>query len=98
MSDISPIGPGHPGSVNPASLNGHSVREHSPGRNGAPSERLADRVELSDRARFLEQLRRTPDVRQDVVERAREMIEQDTYPSDEQLGTAIERLLDDLHD
>jgi len=61
-----------------------------------PSERLADRVDLSERARFLDELRAMPRVRESVVAGVRNAIQSGSYSIDDKIGLAIERLLDDL--
>jgi hypothetical protein len=55
-----------------------------------------DRVELSERARFLDLLRRLPEVRMDLIARARGAIADGDYVTDEKIGAAIERLIDEL--
>lgn len=58
---------------------------------------LADTVELSEHARLIGQLRKLPEVRADVVERARNAVNDPAYLSEERLNVALERLIDDLH-
>ncbi|QOJ19115.1 MAG: flagellar biosynthesis anti-sigma factor FlgM [Phycisphaeraceae bacterium] len=98
MSDFAPIGPaGAPGQVSRSHLNGHAGRAHAP--TTTPIEIKLDRddrVELSDRAVLLEELRRLPDIRQDRVEAARQAIARGEYPTDAQVDAALERLLEDL--
>jgi negative regulator of flagellin synthesis FlgM len=96
MQDISPVGRGAVGPLNrpeaasPPHLNGTA-------RPAAPPDRPGDRVELSEHARYLDQLREVPDVRSDKVANIRQAIAEGTYQSDEKLGVAIERLLNELH-
>ncbi len=57
------------------------------------SERLGDRVELSEHARFLALLRQSPDSRLETIRRA---IGKEIYETDDKLDGAIDRLLEDL--
>ena len=52
----------------------------------------ADRVEVSSFARYLDQLRRLPEVRLDRVHAARAAIAQGVYDSEDVLNTTIDRL------
>jgi flagellar biosynthesis anti-sigma factor FlgM len=96
MPDISSIG--HE-SVGPLDRTGplHARGDtSSPPRIGKPPERPGDRVELSDHARFLDQLRRLPNVRSDHVEEVRQAIADGTYETEPRLEAAIDRLIQDL--
>ncbi|MSR40883.1 MAG: flagellar biosynthesis anti-sigma factor FlgM [Phycisphaerales bacterium] len=65
----------------------------------APSEsviRGEDRVEVSDTARWMSELRSMPDVRADKVAAAREAIARGDFDTDERLAVAIERIIEDL--
>jgi negative regulator of flagellin synthesis FlgM len=53
-------------------------------------------VELSDHARFLDELRRLPDVRSDRVEEVRQAIAEGAYETDGRLERAIDRLIQDF--
>ena len=55
-----------------------------------------DRVELSDRALFLAKLKELPDVREDVIARARERIASGFYDSSEALDGTVEALARDI--
>jgi len=95
MPDISSIGPGSPEPLNRTSTNA-SFRE-----NGALQEKTAvnsqaDRVELSDHARFLDRLRQFPEVRMDRIERIRQAIDDGSYETDEKIEVAIDRLVEEL--
>ena len=95
MPDISSVGPGsldplnRLGTVNAISTNG-LAREIA----GAP--RAADRVELSEHARFLDALQKLPDGRLDQVQSVRQAIADGTYDTEDKLNLAITRLLEDL--
>ncbi len=70
----------------------------SPIRHGgdAGRPRPSDRVELSDRARYLSKIADMPAVRSDLVDSVRRQIEQGTYDSAERLEEAIRNLAEDL--
>lgn len=55
-----------------------------------------DAVEISDMARFLDQLSRLPDIRHDRVEAVRDQIRRGTYETAEKLAKAIDNLLAEL--
>ena len=55
-----------------------------------------DRVEISDVARFLDELARMPEIRAEKVEQVRRAIAEGTYLTPEKLDLAIERLLNEL--
>lgn len=55
-----------------------------------------DRVEVSEVARWLEEMNRLPAVREDKVAAARAAIAAGNYDSDEKLSLAINRMIDDI--
>jgi hypothetical protein len=59
-------------------------------------DRPSDRVDISDRARFLSQLAALPDVRGDLISSVRDQIARGTYETTERLDAAISSLLDEL--
>jgi len=59
-------------------------------------ERPSDRVELSDRARYLSKLAALPDVRTELVDRVRREIQDGSYETDQKLDAAVRNLADDL--
>ena len=93
MPDISPIGHG---SVGPIKRPTESAPSQRPLDKTETSGRRSDRVELSDHARLLDQLRDLPGIRQDLVDNVREAIARGSYESPQRLGEAIERLFADL--
>ncbi|MBT8486228.1 MAG: flagellar biosynthesis anti-sigma factor FlgM [Phycisphaerales bacterium] len=99
MADISSI-PNHAqSSVGPLERAGSvsSRREAEPtNRPAAPPVRPGDRVELSDHARYLDQLREAPPIRVDQVTSIRSEIENGTYVTDAKLDQAIDALIRDL--
>ncbi len=97
MPDISSIGNG---SIDPLSRPGAVTAYH---RNGTSDSRTAvnrdtDRVELSDHARFLGLLGQLPEGRVDLVEQIREAIVMGEYETEQKLGIAIGRLIDDINE
>lgn len=95
MSDISSIGHGPSGPLHRPSPYG-SEQYNGFTRPSAEPQSRADRVELSEHARLLEQLRQQPAVRTDFVNQIREAIADGSYEHEGKLQIAIERLLDDL--
>ncbi len=95
MPEIPSIGHGAVGPINRAAgtsaVSGtERVRAQS---NGVPAE---DRVELSDRAKWLDKLRQLPEVRQDLIDRIKEEIDRGTYDTPGRLEGALEQLIEDL--
>ena len=94
MPDVSSIGHG---SVSPLNRGAGSSSASSNGVHRTQREDTnSDRVELSDHARLLDQIRRMPDVRTDRVEQVREAIARGEYETEERLNEAVERLVDEL--
>ena len=95
MPEIASIGHG---SVGPIDRSNHRVdrNEAAAASPRADSPRRGDRVELSDHARFLDELRRMPDVRQARVDAVRQAIADGTYETEERLEAAIDALMDEL--
>ena len=77
--------------VSVISLNNQSIRPPE-----SPGVARGDRVELSDHARLLEELRSLPDCRMTLVGRVRDAIDSGTYVSDAKLDAAIDGLMQDL--
>lgn len=57
---------------------------------------LEVRVQTGQLARWIEQVRQTPPVREELVQQIKAEIAAGTYETPEKLGIAIERMLDDL--
>jgi Anti-sigma-28 factor, FlgM len=92
MSDIAPISSG----VSRLSEGGHSPDARPvPGRSDGAS-RPSDRVELSDRARYLSRLSQPSPVREDLVQRVRGEIEGGQYETPERIEGVLDALSDDL--
>ena len=93
MPDISSIGHGSVGPINRPTGPGASQRRTESADTNA---RRNDRVELSDHARLLDQLRDLPNVRQDLVQQIRDAIAQGQYETPEKINQALESLFADL--
>jgi anti-sigma28 factor (negative regulator of flagellin synthesis) len=92
MPEIPSIGHGSVGPVNRAAgLSPQEVTLKPHERNG----RAGDRVELSDRARWLDRLAQLPDVRIELVERVRQAINDGTYDTPEKIEAAVQQLLEE---
>ena len=57
---------------------------------------IQDELEISDVARFLEEVREMPEVRQERINEIRAKIADGTYETDEKLQIALGRLLDEI--
>ena len=93
MPDISSIGHGPVGPINRPTGTDASQRRTEP---AATNARRGDRVELSDHARLLDQLRDLPNVRQELVQQIRDAIAQGQYETPEKINQALESLFADL--
>lgn len=96
MPDISSIGHESVGPLDRTTPPHARGETSSPSRIGRPPQRPGDRVELSDHARFLDQLRRLPEVRSEHVEAVRQAIADGTYETEPRLEAAIDRLIQEL--
>ncbi len=90
MSDISPIQ-----RPSPAALNG-VAKQARPEQALEAKSRQSDRVELSDHARYLSQLKELPPIREDLVNTVRAEIQAERYETEERIDAAIEGLIEDL--
>jgi anti-sigma28 factor (negative regulator of flagellin synthesis) len=95
MPDISSIGHG---SIEPFGRPSSSMAIQ---RNGSFVEtktdvRSSDRVELSDHARLLDQMRQLPEGRLDLVNQVKQAIDSGDYETEEKMNLAISKLLDDI--
>ncbi len=96
MPDISSIGQGSVGPVNRPEGPTSSLRRSDTKEATETTARPGDRVELSEYARLLDQLRHLPDIRQELVRTIRDAITEGTYETPQKLGEAIERLFAEL--
>ena len=62
----------------------------------APQAAPGDRVEISGTARLIESLSRVPEVRQDKVAAARQLIAAGQMDTPERWNVAVDRLVDDM--
>ncbi|MCC6284110.1 MAG: flagellar biosynthesis anti-sigma factor FlgM [Phycisphaerales bacterium] len=90
MSDISAINAAAHVRLEPSMR--AAPREHEP----STVVRGEDRVELSDKARYMQRLREVPPMRQELVDRVREEIAQGNYDTPEKFAQALDALLDDV--
>ncbi len=73
----------------------HSARSIEPASSPA-SQGVGDRLELSDAGKIAGQLAEIPDIRADRVEQLRAAIASGNYETEERLGVAVDRLLDEI--
>ena len=57
---------------------------------------VSDQLDISPAGQLLDQLNQLPDIRQDRVNQLRASIAAGTYETDDKLGTAVSRLLDEI--
>ena len=96
MSEIPSVGHGPVGPMDRA-LGAFAPRSAEPASAELQGQSSAsDRVELSEHARFLDILRRMPEVRTDLIARMRGAIADGDYVTDNKIGAAIDRLIDEL--
>ena len=91
MTNLSPINSGATGRIVPVEVRPESVETRKPAR----ARRVDDRVEVSDKARFLAKLNAMPEVRSELVERIRGEIANGTYDTDEKFDLAIDAMIDE---
>ena len=96
LTDIPTIGNNPVGPLDRLPVNGTKAVRPAEPIESESSPRAEDRVELSSHARYLDQLRFTPEVRESRVEDIRQAIAEDRYETDTKVDNAIDRLLDDL--
>lgn len=70
--------------------------ETKPEASRASASRASDRVEVSEVARWLEEMNRLPAIREDKVAAARAAIANGTLDSDEKLAIAVSRMIDEI--
>jgi negative regulator of flagellin synthesis FlgM len=75
-----------------------AIDRTTPGADAQPRQRPSDLVELSDRARYLARLQEIPAVRNDLITRIREQIEEGSYDTAERIEAAVRALADELAD
>lgn len=97
MPDIGNIGSsyatGYTGSVRQA---GDATARRAADSIDGATRSAGDRVEVSEVARWLEEMNRLPAIREDKVAAARAAIANGTLDSDEKLAVAVGRMIDDI--
>jgi negative regulator of flagellin synthesis FlgM len=90
MSEVSPInGPVAP-TLEP------QTRSSKPQAHAGTATRGEDQVELSNTAQLLSKIADLPDVRQELVDRVKASIDNNTYETEDKTDAAIDGLLDDI--
>lgn len=89
MSEIPPIG--RPG---PAAT-GQSSQTQRAAPQAPQQARGRDQVELSQTAQLLNKIHELPEMRQDLIDRVREQINNGTYETPEKLEAAIQKLVEE---
>ncbi len=95
MPEIPSIGQSSIGSIKQVVTNG-VLTSAEKARQDIATEPRRDSVELSEHARLLDRLHDVSGIREDVVSRVREEIENGTYETRERIDVTIDRLLEDL--
>jgi hypothetical protein len=90
MSDIAPINRPSAVTLDP------QVRPSRTQSSTDATTRGEDQVELSNTAQLLSKLRGLPEVRQDLIDRVRASIADNTYETEDKTDAAIESLLEDI--
>jgi flagellar biosynthesis anti-sigma factor FlgM len=88
---ISPIGSNSP----ITRLQGSKASEAVQGQQDAGTS-ATDTVEISDSARYLGEIKKLPDIRQDKVRAAREAIASGRFETPERINGTVDRLLEEL--
>ncbi len=88
---ISPIGSNSP----ITRLQGSKAVTSNQGSQDAGA-RALDTVEISDSARYLGELKKLPDIREEKVAAAREAIANGSFETPERISGTVDRLLQDL--
>src|SRR5262245_60869025 len=95
MADISLVAAYAGERLDPVDIGDRAARAAAPPE-PKTTERPSDRVDISDRARFLSKLSALPSVRAELVDRIRQEIAAGTYENDDRLDQAIDNLAEDL--
>jgi flagellar biosynthesis anti-sigma factor FlgM len=88
---ISPIGSNSP----ITRLHGSKALDQVQGLQDADT-RATDTVEISDSARYLGEIKKLPDIREDKVRAAREAIASGRFETPERINGTIDRLMEEL--
>lgn len=82
--------------VDPAMTSSRAERIHPTRSETQRPSRPSDRVEISEKARYLAELRAVPEVRDELIDRVRDEIGRGTYDTPERLSEAVDALVSDL--
>ena len=99
MSDISNIGSSIASGISPGvrtSTDTASARHSANPTSVVSRARSQDQVQVSEVARWLQEMDRLPAIRQDKVAAARAAIANGTLDTDDRLATAVSRMIDDI--
>ena len=88
---ISPIGPNSP----ITRLQGSKATD-VPQSSQDVSTSKTDTVEISDSARYLGEIKKLPDIRQDKVQQARDLIASGQFETSDRINGTVDRLLQEL--
>ena len=88
---ISPIGPNTP----ITRLQGSKATD-VPQSSQDVSTSKTDTVEISDSARYLGEIKKLPDIRQDKVQQARDLIASGQFETSDRINGTVDRLLQEL--
>jgi negative regulator of flagellin synthesis FlgM len=80
----------------PQSISAPHTSPASRPQSGPRSEPIQDEVQISSQGEILSRLSDIPEIRQDKVAALRAAIADGTYETDEKLGVALDRLLDEI--
>lgn len=80
----------------PQSISAPHTSPTSRAQPGARSAPIQDEVQISSQGEIMSRLAEIPDIRQDKVAALRAAIANGTYETDEKLGAALDRLLDEI--
>ena len=79
-----------------ATNNPHATRgSQSVGASNTPAS-VSDQLDISAAGQLADRMSEIPDIRQDKVNALRSAIAEGTYETDEKLGVALDRLLDEI--
>jgi len=88
---ISPIGPNTP----ITRLQGSKATDISQSSQDVSTSKT-DTVEISDSARYLGEIKKLPDIRQDKVQQARDLIASGQFETPDRINGTVDRLLQEL--
>jgi len=97
MPDIGNIGSSYAASIAPgARIPADLAARRAVETTSSPARAEGDRVEVSEAAKWLEEMNRLPAIRENKVAAAKAAIANGSLDSDAKLAIAIERMIDDV--